>query len=295
MGTLVMDGRRFNFAVRVDDRARHQQIARTSNMCLLYVEIAPRDGGAKYEVAVPVTFGGIGNLCAGKRGIFDDVAGRQCDAMVVGIIENPISLAEAIVSPFRRLGRLLTGKIESLTAQAEKKLDARATAAVGQFTAEADQPAKTPAPAAPATPPSGGMLMGLGVASAAIGSALAYITKTLAETHPVAILVGILAAVLLVMLPTSIVAWLKLRKRDLSAILEGAGWAVNARMRLTRRQSRFFTRRPRYPATARGVHRVPWGTIIAIALLLGALIGGAAGVRWYVGPDRAPTSRPAPK
>ena len=295
MGTLVMDGRRFNFAVRVDDRKRHQQIARTSNMCLLYVEVAPRDGGAKYEVAVPVTSGGIGNLCPGKRGIFDDVANRQCDAMVVGIIENPISLAEAIVSPFRRLARLLTGKIESLTTQAEKKLDARAAAAVGQITAGPKQPAKAPPPAPAASGPSGGMLMGLGVASAAIGSALAYITKTLAETHPVAILVGILAAVLLVMLPTSIVAWLKLRKRDLSAILEGAGWAVNARMRLTRRQSRFFARRPSYPVTARGVHRVPWGTILVIALLLGALIGAGAGVQCYMARNNTSTSQPVSK
>lgn len=296
MGTLVMDGRRFHLAVRVKDRAEHAKIAKTSNMCLLYVQVSPRDGGATYEVAVPVTSGGIGNLCLSKRGIFHDPADRECDATVASIIENPISLAEALVSPFRRLGRLLTGKIESLTTEAEKKLDAKAAAAVGQVAA-APAPGKVAAPR-PAGP-TGGTLMGLGVAGAAVGSALAYITKTLAETHPVAILVGVLGAVLLVILPISIVAWLKLRRRDLSAILEGSGWAINARMRLTRKQSRYFTDRPRYPAGARGVRRIPWGAVIAAAVLLGAFIAGGVLVRRHLrscaGAASQPASAPAKK
>ena len=50
--------------------------------------------------------------------------GRQYDARVVQIIENPISMAEALASPFQRLGKMLTGKIESITAAAEKQWDA---------------------------------------------------------------------------------------------------------------------------------------------------------------------------
>ena len=49
------------------------------------------------------------------------------------------------------------------------------------------------------------------------------------------------------MLPTAIVAILKLRRRDLSAILEGSGWAINARMRLTFKQAHVFTCRPLLP------------------------------------------------
>ncbi|HUU58905.1 MAG TPA: hypothetical protein VMZ50_05130, partial [Phycisphaerae bacterium] len=187
MGTLVMDGRRFNLAVKSEDRNRHAAVAKTSNMYVLYVEVVGPDGGAKYEVAVPVTSGGKGNLCVGKRGVFQDVHGVECDATVVGLIENPISVREAMVSPFLRLGRLLTGKIESIATQAEKRLDATATGAMSQA---------APGPGAP--PPSrmatGGMLMGAGVAVAALGSALAYITKTLAETRWWAILIGVLAA-----------------------------------------------------------------------------------------------------
>jgi len=244
-GTLVIDGRRFNLAVRVDDRKQHAKVARTSNMFVMYVEVTPApDGERMYEVAVPVTAGGKGNLCAGKRGLFVDVNDNQCDARVVEIIANPISLREALVAPFVRLGRVLTGKIESLTAQAEKKLDAGASEAVDRIApaGEADKAAR-PSPGAS----TGGMLMGAGVAVAALGSALAYITKTLAETSWVAIVIGVLAAAVVVLLPTSIVAVLKLRRRDLSAILEGSGWGVNARMRLTWKMARFFSARPPYP------------------------------------------------
>ena len=267
MGSLVMDNRRFNLAVRVENRPEHAKIAKTSNMYVLYAEITPGPGaGEKYEVAVPVTAGSKGNLCVGKRGLFRDIGGRECDARVVQIIENPISVREALASPFVRLGGLLTGKIESLTAQAEKKLDVSATAAVGPVAAK---------PAAPAAPQaggmgSGGMLMGIGIATAALGSALAYITKTLADTSWLAIVIGVAAAVFVVMLPTSIVAFLKLRRRDLSAILEGSGWGINARMRLTRRLCRLFTQRPRYPEGSTG-HR-PVSSRIVPVLILAAII-----------------------
>ncbi len=271
-GTLVMDGRRFDLAVRVPDRKLHAEIARTSNMCLLYVEVTPRDGRGAYEVAVPVTSGGIGNLCVHKHGVFQAARGRECDARVVQIIDNPISLLEAVAAPWRRLGRLITGKVESLTAQAEKRLDQQVGGALDRVTSS------PPTAATPQRGSTGGMLMGLGVAGAAVGSALAYIASTLSE-KPVAVLIGLLGAVLLVALPSSLIAWLKLRRRDLSAILEGSGWGINARMRLTRAQSRTFTRRPAYPRHSRGTRRVPWGWIVAAVILLALLGGGGEWVR----------------
>jgi len=297
-GTLVMDGRRYNLAVRVEDRAQHAQIAKTSNMFVLYVQIAP-PGGKEYEVAVPVTSGSMGNLCKGKRGVFYDLGGVECEARVADIIENPISFREALVSPFRRLGKLLTGKIEAITAKAEKKLDTQATTAWTQ--AESGAEAKGPAPQA-GKPMSGaaagGLLMGAGVALAALTSALAYVAKTVAGASWIAIVISLLVAVLLVMLPTSIVAFLKLRGRDLSAILEGSGWAINARMRLTRRQGRSFTQRPAYPKGAKGVRRYLWQTLGITLLVLAALaVGGyflrraLTGLRPETG--RTPTTQPA--
>ena len=268
MGTLVMDGRHFNFAVDAKNRSQHSAIAKSSNMFVVYVEVTPsREGEAKYEVAVPVTSGGRGNMCVGKRGVFEDVQGVLHDAKVVQIIDNPISVAEALVSPFHRLGALLTNKITGLASDAEKKLD---TAGSSAFTpaATAKKPAQPPAQPGSS---GGNLLMGGSIAIAALGSAVAFITKTLASLEWYTIIGGILGAILAVMLPISIIALVKLRRRDLSAILEGSGWAINARMRLDLSQARFFTRRPRYPLGAIGFKRSSWWMIGVIGVLLTAL------------------------
>ena len=273
MGSLVMDGRRLDFAVRADHRVEHAKIAKTGNMFVLYVEVLPSHGEKKYDLAVPVTAGGKGNLCVGKRGVFQDVFGGEFDARVVEMIENPISLGEAFVAPFKRLSKLLVGKIESITATAEKKLDASASATVDSV--RKGEPQKAPKQSSGLL--AGGLLMGGGVAIAALGSSVAYITRTLASVETYKLLIGVVVAVLAVLLPTSLVSMLKLRKRDLSAILEGSGWAINARMRLTRRQSRTFTRRPKY---AKGAHGIwPWWAWVLLALIVSAI---AALVVWYV-------------
>ncbi|NIA06721.1 MAG: hypothetical protein GWP14_03635 [Actinobacteria bacterium] len=285
MGSLVMDGRRFNLTVKAVNRAEHSKIAKASNMYVLYVEIVPKDTDQKYEVAVPVTWGTKGNLCVGKRGVFYDIGGNEADAKVVQIIENPISLGEALLNPFQRLGKMLTGKIESITAQADKKFDSQAATVMNRTT--------TATPAAGGT---GGMLLGGGLAIAALGSALAYITKTLADTSWLAILVGVLVAVLLVMIPISLVAFIKLRKRNLSAILEGSGWAINARMRLTRKQGKGFTDRPSYPKGSKGVHPMRWGLLAAVVAVLAVLLAGGYLAKWCLSKrDQQSVTKPVDK
>ncbi len=268
LGSLVMDGRRFNFAVRVGNRAEHVNVAKTSSLCVLYATVMPKDGRPAYEISVPVTSGSKGNLCLGKRGVFYDVEGRENDARILDIIENPISFWEALLSPFKRIGKLLSGKIEAWTTAAGTKLETTTSTAftqVGQ-----PRPGTSTAPA-PAGSGAAGMLMGAGVATAALGSATAYIAKTLAETSWLAILTGVLGAVLLVLIPTGIIAFFKLRRRDLSAILEGSGWAINARMRLTSRQGRFFTQRPKYPAGSKGIGRLFWRRVLWLVFALAVL------------------------
>ena len=267
-GSLVMDGRRFNLAVWVEDRGKHIKLAEKSSLYVMYLEVTSGGSAEPYELAVPVTAGGRGNLCVGKRGVFYDLAGNECDATIVHIIENPISISEALASPFVRLGRLLTGKIESFTSQAEKKLDAVAAEPLSTKVSQvSSQSGKSSGGLA-----AGGMVMGAGVAVAALGSAVAYIAKTVAG-HWESILVVVFAAIGLVAILTSIVAFMKLRKRDLSAILEASGWGINARMRLTRRQRNYFTQRLAYPSGSKGVHRGRrlWlACIVLIVLLLTA-------------------------
>ena len=266
-GALIMDGRRFDLAVKTENRAEHAKSTSSSAMCVLYVQIERHDSPVSAEMAVPVTAGGKGNLAVGKRGIFIDVDGREWDARVVQIVENPISFSEAMVAPFKRMGRLVSGKFEQMTGSAEKQLDTATQQTMTQVQTAGQQPQ---AAAQNRGLMAGGLLAGGGLAFAALGSAVAYITKTLAGLSIWAIIGGLGGAVLAVLLPTAIQAIVKLRHRDLSAILEGSGWAINTRMRLTHAQSRQFTQRPAYPPSAKGVHNTRWYiTLLVLLIVLG--------------------------
>ena len=284
MGSLIMDGRRFHLAVKVENRSEHARVAQGSGMFVLYVQVAGRDGAPTTELSVPVTSGGRGNLAVGKRGVFVDVDGRQSDARVVQIIENPISVVEALVAPFKRIGSLVSGKIEQITGTAEKQLDLSTQQAMTQMeTGVAGGSAAAP-PDAPKSAQTrgmlaGGVLAGGGLALAAVGSALTYMGKVVSE-HGGIVLLVVGGAILAVLLPGALLACIKLRRRDLSAILEGSGWAINARMCLTRAQTRQFTQRPAYPAGARGVRDVRSWVITLVVVICCAVIGYGAYQAW---------------
>lgn len=270
MGTLIMDGRHFTLSIKVPDRKYHAQYSVASNMYVIYLEILRKEGMKLYEVAVPVTSGNRGNLQVGKWGIFQDIYGQELHARIAQIVENPISLSEAILAPFIKLGNAITRKLEEVTSEAEAKLIAKGGSAV---TGTGFPTATPPADQKPGEKSgSGGVLAGGGIAIAALGSSIAFITKTLSQMSYMEILGGLLAAVLAVIVPASIVAWIKLSRRDLSAILEGSGWGINARMRLTRHQAHTFSFTPDYPLIgAAWYKRWYWWLIIA---------AGAAAAYW---------------
>lgn len=63
------------------------------------------------------------------------------------------------------------------------------------------------------------------------------------------ILLGILLVpFLLYAIPVAIATWLRLRKRDLASLLEGAGWAINTRLMLERPHAERLTRKPKVSA-----------------------------------------------
>jgi hypothetical protein len=262
----------------VGDVQEHAKIARTGGMYVLYAEIARIDPAKdKAMVAIPATAGTVGNLCLGKRGVFYDTHGRHYDARIVHIIDNPISFREALISPFVRLGRFIGGKIEAISGTAEKTLEAQLDKATNHVQTGMEQ-AVTTAPLTVAAPPAAtaeqqaartaasrrDLLLGASVSIAALGSAFAYIGSkavamgALVAEHPYTTALAILALLAIVFVPTAIVAAIKLRRRDLSALLEGCGWAINARMRLDRRQRHQFTRRLPFPQGATRGHRLLW-------------------------------------
>lgn len=237
-GSLILDGRRFNLAIRVPDRARYLKGIEGGTMFIMILTLEhPRQPGTR-EIAVPATSGRQGNLRVGKHGLFQHVDGTEWFATIVHITDNPISLTEAMAAPFQRIGAALTRKVEGMTQTAEKNLDQSAEQAI----AAPPPPAAPPPNAAP-----GQMLAGGGIAIAAMGSSLAFMTKTFAGLTLPQILGGLLVAVLAVFIPSALIAAIRLSRRDLSVLLEGTGWAINLRMRLSRAQRIAFTSKPPFP------------------------------------------------
>ncbi len=233
MGTLVIDAREITFTMKVQDRQAHKKIAEKSCMYLLYVEVTGRqDKDIKFEIAAAVTSGTAGRLRLGKRGIFFTVDGREWDAEIVDIVENPISIYESVKAPFRQFSSFIRKQIDKFTKSDGDKLEKSLTA-----------------------PSASGMtrdlLLGGGIAIAALGSSFAYVTKALSQVKPTHILVAIAGIVVIVLLPGIIAGFSKIRKRDMSVLLEASGWAVNVHMRLNAALGRLFTHAPRLPKGAR--------------------------------------------
>lgn len=249
-GTLVLAGREFHLAVLVENRAAHSAVAANSSLFILYCQISGGIPARTFEVAVPVTSGTCSGLFVGKRGIFHALDGKEYDAQVVQIITQPVSLLEAVYMPFVRIGRFVVGRIEKWSSSSEKEfdkqLDEKADKAAAATAAAASKDAKTPNQGQIGT-----ILMGGGVAFAAIGSALAYVVSELSHLGPAKILLGLAALIGILALPSLVLAWIKIRNRNLAVLLEAGGWALNDRLRLTSALGYLFTRRPDRPLGSR--------------------------------------------
>ncbi len=252
MGTLIMDARQFAFCTKIDNRAAHVKVAKNSSAFVLYIRLTHGPVSSEHELAVAVTSGAKGNLYLGKHGIFIDRENRLWDATVVHMIENPISLYQAIKAPFRRVAELLQAQIEKFAGSGQASLEdkfSQGASAVSKSVQQTAQPQPVPARAA-----SGGIrdiMIGGSVAFAALGSSVMYIAKSVKDISWQTAVAVVSFLLLVVIVPVVVSAWVKLRRRDLGTLLEASGWAINRQMRLTRAMKGIFTRRPRLPQEAR--------------------------------------------
>ncbi|MFO0723446.1 MAG: hypothetical protein U1E65_06680 [Myxococcota bacterium] len=265
VGTLVLDGREMNLCVRVNDVGAHKAIADESNVFVIYVECERRNGDAleKMVIGAGVTSGTRRGIAVGKRGVFYDRDGREWDARVIDLIVKPISLMESAVAPFVRLRAMIADRIQKLVGNklgaleksaaesADAKVTATGTAALEGAPAAAPAAAPPPPPPAPAAAPGAGLqglLVGGSIAFAALGSAMALIVQTVANIAPLKGLLAVAGVVVAIMGLSAFLGWLKLRKRDVSTLLEACGWAFNVRIYLRRALSLRFTRVPPLPS-----------------------------------------------
>ena len=183
--------------------------------------------------------------------------GREWDANIVDYLSQPVSLSEALRSPFRKLGQFISKQVERFKTDRYKELETGVNK--GITSAEKNLIAAKPVPAAGGSFwGSGSMLMlGGGLGLAALGSAFAFVVKTLKSVSLYHIFAVILGIALIVAIPIVVAALIKLRRRNVGMFFEACGWAINARMRLTYKMGLLFTHFPDYPPGVKKTARRP--------------------------------------
>ena len=222
-GTLIIDQRACNLCLKVTDMAKHNTQAIDSGMFLIYCNCKHHATGQTMQIVAAMTVGDIRNLKVGKNALFYDRQGRDWEAEVVKIIDNPISIGQAFWSPYRKLGEWVTGLITKSAAEKEKKSFADLTAKL-QAPPAAGQAAQ-PAPFDIAK--FAGIFAAIGMAVGYIGSFFTSLALGLKGLGWWGWLV-IPGLLLVISGPSMILAWMKLRKRNLAPLLNANGWAINA-------------------------------------------------------------------
>ncbi len=229
VGTLYLDSRSCCLVVSVADAAKHAALAGFSQSYLAYCDCT-RPGGEKMTIAVAFTNGDSDNLMVGRNGIFYDSKGRDWDATISRIVANPISIREAFWSPYKKFIRLVETQIAKRAAEADAAANEKLNAAAVSVT-EADK-SQTP----PAKLPSDkkfdvGTVAAIGVALGSIGTFFGVILGKFFDLGfwmPL----GFVGVILMISGPSMLLAYLKLRQRNLGPILDANGWAINGRARI---------------------------------------------------------------
>ena len=234
-GTLYLDQRSCELCLRVADMGRHATLAPLSGTYLVYCECA-RQGEAPMTIVAAMTGGDADEMMVpGRNGVFYDRQGRDWNASVVKVVEAPISVRQAFWSPYKRIGRMIGDQIQKFAAARDQAVDAKAAAGVAEAGAKVGAPAAA-APAAPAAPfdiaKFAGIFAAIGLALGALGTALAAVVSGFLSLPAWQMPLVIIGIVVLISGPSMLLAWLKLRQRNLGPLLDANGWAVNTRARI---------------------------------------------------------------
>ena len=236
-GRLIIDQRECRFCMKVADMGKHNASAAASGMFLVYCDCTTKSKPGKLSIVAAVTVGEIGDLVAGKNAIYYDNSGLEWDAVITKVVDNPISVAQAFWSPYRRMAKAIENLISKSAADKDAKMMANATAKINAA------PAAIPtAPAADGSKPAvappfdiakfAGIAAAIGMAFGMIGTALSGLVDSLSGMGWKLILVFI-GIILAISGPAMILAWLKLRRRNIAPLLNANGWAVNAASKIS--------------------------------------------------------------
>lgn len=227
-GTLYLDQRSCTLTLPVEDAGKHAAMAGLAGAYLAYCDCFRKGSGEKRQIVAAFTNGDSDNLMVGRNGLFYDRKGRDWDATITKIVDNPISIRQAFWAPYKKLVRLIEEMASKRAAAADAASDAKLSSAA-TATVNADQ--AKPAPKKLDV----GTVAAISVAIAGIGALITTLIGQLTGLFKLPfwqLCLVVAGLLLLISSPAMILAWFKLRKRNLGPILDANGWAVNAKAKL---------------------------------------------------------------
>jgi hypothetical protein len=285
-GTLFLDARSCDLCIRVVDPAAHAPLAMGSNMFIAYCDLR-RAGGETMKIAACFTQGDSDFLAVGRHGIFYDRKGRDWDATVVRLVDNPIALRQAFAAPYKKFIKLIEQQTARFAAAKEKEADARLASSAALHL-------PGPPPAAPPPVDVGkmvGIIAALGVGVGAMATILGGFVSGFIGLQPWwAKLVAVGGVVMIISGPSMLIAWLKLRQRTLGPLLDATGWAINGRIQVNLPLGTALTDVALLPAGARRSLDDPFEDVkprqrrqvVALGVLLAvAALVAARALRWW--------------
>jgi hypothetical protein len=270
-GTLFLDQRSCELCLPVEDAARHALMAGLAGTYLAYCDCVRKATGEKMQIVAAFTGGDSDNLMVGRNGIFYDRKARDWDATITKIVDNPISIRQAFWSPYKKFVRAIEEQIARRAAAADaSSADKFAQAAANMSRADiVAEKNKAPDPKKVDV----GTVAAMGVAVGAIGGAAASLATGILRLPVWQIPLVFVGLILLISLPSMIIAYLKLQKRNLGPILDANGWAVNARAKMNIPFGASLTQEAPVPHVDRFTDpfadkKSPWPRLILAAIIL---------------------------
>ena len=241
-GTLIVDQRALELCIKVADPGAMAAQATKSYLYLLTCDCVSKHTGKTAKVIGAVTVGDVDDLYVGKNCLFYDRNGVDYDAKIVSIQDNPISVKQAMWTPYKKMGKMISDQIDKFAASKDSAVNDSITAGVNEKTEAVTTAEAATAKEAGAKATSfdiakyAGIFAAVGMAVGLIGSALASICGGfvgMLANQPLWKSILIIAAVILGIMvlisgPSMFIAWRKLRQRNLAPVLNANGWAVNA-------------------------------------------------------------------
>lgn len=274
-GTLFIDQRSCSLCIRVNDMARHEAMASFSGMFLIYCECRSKTANEKMTIVAALTNGDIDNLVVGRNAVFYDRKGLDWDATIIKIIDNPISMKQAFWSPYRKVSRFIESQANKVAAAQDSKVTGDLTKGIEETSLKNE-----PAQAQPQPFDVGkfvGIFAAIGLALGAIGTAVASFFAGFMGLSWWKMPLAVAGIMLLISGPAMIMAYLKLRKRNLAPLLDANGWAINASAVINIQFGNLLTRTAELPKGARVNLNDPFTKkkrplLPAIILLVAAII-----------------------